>query len=46
LLNEPDDLQLLKMQDTSFDILPIPDHAFFEEAEFQGLLGNDLLEIA
>jgi hypothetical protein len=23
-----------------------PDHAFFEEAEFQGLLGNDLLEIA
>ena len=46
LFNEPDDLQLLKMQDTSFDIFPIPEHAFFEEAEFQRLLGNDLLEIA
>ena len=23
---------------------PIPDHAFFEQAQFQGLLGDDLLQ--
>ncbi len=34
------------MLDTSFDILPIPDHAFFEQAQFQGPFGNHLFEIA
>jgi hypothetical protein len=30
--------------DTSCLVLPIPDHAFFEQAVFQGQVGNDLLE--
>src|ERR1700687_2863475 len=32
------------MPDTSFLAVPIRDHAFFEQAQFQGLLGDDLLQ--
>ncbi len=28
---------------TSFEVVPIAGHAFFEEPDFQGLLGDDLL---
>ena len=31
---------------TSFGILPIPDHAFFEDAIFQRQVRHDLLQIA
>jgi hypothetical protein len=34
------------MQDTSFVVLPIPEHAFFEHTIFQGEISNDLFEIA
>jgi hypothetical protein len=34
------------MRDTSYDILPIRDHAFFEQAVFQRRLGQRLLELA
>ena len=34
------------MQDISFDILPIRDHAFFQQPELQGLLGNDFFQLA
>ena len=32
--------------DISFEILPIPEHAFFEQPQFQGLLGDHLFEIS
>ena len=33
------------MQDTSFVVVPIRDHAFFEQPQFKGLFGNHLLQI-
>jgi hypothetical protein len=30
------------MQDISFDVSPIRDHAFFKQAQFKRLFGNDL----
>ena len=46
LLDQPDDLQLFgsRIPHSSFLASPIPDHAFFEQAQFQGLLGDDLLQ--
>src|SRR6056297_466724 len=32
------------MQDTSCLVLPIPDHAFFEQTVFQSQISNDFLE--
>src|SRR5271169_531647 len=32
------------MRHTSFGVSPIRDHAFFEQAQFERLLGNDLLQ--
>jgi hypothetical protein len=32
------------MQDISFAFSPIRDHAFFEQSQFERLLGNDLLQ--
>jgi len=34
------------MRDISFGILPIRDHAFFEQTQFQRLFGNDFLKLA
>jgi len=34
------------MQDISFLVSPIPDHAFFEKPVLQHLLGQRLLEVA
>ncbi len=33
------------MQDTSFWVAPIPEHAFFEKTQFERLLGHNLLQI-
>jgi hypothetical protein len=33
------------MRDTSFVVVPIPEHAFFKKAQFERLLCNHLLEI-
>ena len=32
------------MQDISFEIAPIPGHAFFKKPQFQCLLGNDFFQ--
>ena len=32
------------MRDTSFVVAPIPEHAFFEKAQLQGLFGHDLFK--
>jgi hypothetical protein len=34
------------MQDTSFVLAPIPEHAFFEKAKLKRLFGHDLFQIA
>ena len=34
------------MQDTSFVVVPIRDHAFFEQPQFKSLFGNNLFQVA
>jgi hypothetical protein len=45
LLDEVDDLQLLGWRGASCLISPIRDHAFFEQPQFKGLLGDDFLQV-
>ena len=33
------------MKGISFAVFPIPDHAFFEQSQFEGLLGDNFLEV-
>jgi hypothetical protein len=33
------------MRGASCFVAPIPDHTFFEQAQFEGLLGDDLLQL-
>ena len=44
LLDQPDDLELLGCGVSHASSLPIPDHAFFEQAVLQGQIGHDLLQ--
>ena len=40
-----DDLELLGCRGTSCFVSPIRDHAFFEQAQLERLLGNDLFQL-
>ena len=37
--------QASRMKGISFAVFPIPDHAFFEQSQFEGLLGDNFLEV-
>ena len=40
LLDEADDLKLLRCGEPQCLVSPIPDHAFFEQPQFRRLLGD------
>ena len=45
LLDQADDLKLLGAGKSHASSPPIRDHAFFEQAQFEGLFGNDLFQV-
>src|SRR5271169_2385397 len=45
LLDKVDDLEFLRRRGISSFLSPIPDHAFFEQTQFERLFGDDLLEV-
>ena len=43
LLDNTDDIEVFKL-DISCLVSPIPGHAFFKQAQFEGLLGDDFFQ--